>query len=123
MRRIDMKYKEQFSEPVFSEKTTGGIDNSGDLGGSSYPGPDTPLVTLTPHPNTADTPKEDNWVHRADNMRCRTCMFFVRKEAAPGTVYPSPVGRCRHRSPTMKGWPVMFSTDWCGDHKLDENKL
>jgi hypothetical protein len=23
----------------------------------------------------------------------------------------------------MNGWPVMFPGDWCGDHKLDEEKL
>lgn len=23
----------------------------------------------------------------------------------------------------MNGYPVVFETDWCGDHKLDENKL
>jgi len=21
----------------------------------------------------------------------------------------------------MSGYPVVFDTDWCGDHKLDEN--
>lgn len=30
------------------------------------------------------------------------------------------IGRCRRRAPTMNGFPVMFPTDWCGDHKLDE---
>lgn len=33
------------------------------------------------------------------------------------------IGRCRRRSPTMGGWPVMFETDWCGDHKIDETKI
>jgi hypothetical protein len=35
----------------------------------------------------------------------------------------SPVGRCRRHAPSMSGWPVMFTADWCGDHKLDENKI
>ncbi|MDH3291549.1 MAG: hypothetical protein OEO20_11460 [Gemmatimonadota bacterium] len=64
--------------------------------------------------------KTDNWKHRAANMRCQTCMFYVPK------VTPSPrtaVGRCRERSPTLKGWPAVFPTDWCGAHKLDEAKL
>jgi hypothetical protein len=33
------------------------------------------------------------------------------------------LGRCRRHSPTMSGWPVVFVNDWCGDHKLDENKV
>ena len=56
--------------------------------------------------------KEDNWKHRAANMRCLTCMYWVQKLMA--------VGRCRRHSPTMSGWPVQFADDWCGDHKLDE---
>ncbi len=71
----------------------------------------------------------DNWKHRAANMRCCTCMSFVLKAAccrdsedtAPET--ERAIGRCRHNAPTMKGWPVMFSDDWCGEHKLDENKI
>jgi hypothetical protein len=33
------------------------------------------------------------------------------------------LGRCRRHAPTMAGWPAVFESDWCGDHKLDENKL
>lgn len=25
------------------------------------------------------------------------------------------------KSPTMKGFPVVFDDDWCMEHKLDEN--
>ncbi len=32
------------------------------------------------------------------------------------------VGRCRRHAPTMNGYPAVYMTDWCGDHKLDENK-
>ena len=56
---------------------------------------------------------EDNWEHRSINMRCRTCMYYVLKSGN--------VGRCRRHAPTMQGWPVMYDSDWCGDHKLDEN--
>lgn len=35
----------------------------------------------------------------------------------------SSIGRCRRRAPTMSGYPVVFLADWCGDHKLDENKV
>ncbi len=64
---------------------------------------------------------EDNWKHRNANMKCQTCMWFVGKAVAEAQT--SNIGRCRKKAPTMSGWPVMFSTDWCGDHKLDENKL
>lgn len=65
--------------------------------------------------------KQDNWEHRSENMRCKTCMYFVPKfkKEDPGT----DIGRCRRNAPTMSGWPVMFVTDWCGEHKLDENKI
>lgn len=56
----------------------------------------------------------DNWMHRSENMLCKTCMWYVPK---------GNVGRCRRRCPTMNGWPVMFPSDWCGDHKLDETKI
>jgi len=59
--------------------------------------------------------KNDNWKHRSDTMRCRTCMYFVEKSDL--------LGRCRRHSPTMKGWPVVYHSDWCGDHKLDADKV
>lgn len=57
----------------------------------------------------------DNWKHRSENMLCKTCMYFVPKKGK--------IGRCRRSAPTMKGWPALFETDWCGDHKIDENKV
>ena len=84
---------------------------------------------------------EDNWKHRSSNMKCGTCMYFVAKEVLARTVgiaysltdvvkkkkppeQPKLVlGRCRRNAPTMKGWPALFDNDWCGDHKLDENKI
>jgi hypothetical protein len=33
------------------------------------------------------------------------------------------LGRCRRHAPTMSGYPVVFENDWCGDHKLDEDKV
>lgn len=73
---------------------------------------------------------KDNWKHRADNMRCKTCMWFCPKESAqnePETESPNVcvavinLGRCRRHAPTMNGYPVVFVNDWCGDHKLCEN--
>lgn len=87
-------------------------------------------VTLTPEQRNAalDPPKldpsqldplppDDPWMHRSVGMRCSTCMWYVPKKV--GATSP-PVGRCRRHAPTMGGYPVVFVTDWCGDHKLNE---
>ncbi len=58
----------------------------------------------------------DPWKHRRTGMVCRTCMWFVIKS-------DSKLGRCRRHAPTLGGYPVVFKMDWCGDHKLDENKV
>lgn len=66
----------------------------------------------------------DNWKHRSKGMRCGTCMFFVVKEPTgpqPATEGDVLFGRCRKNAPTLNGWPSVFGTDWCGQHKLDEN--
>ena len=67
----------------------------------------------------------DNWKHRSSGMRCGRCMFFVEKikmeiqQIEPVVLF----GRCRRHAPTMNGFPAVFSTDWCGDHKLNEDKI
>ncbi len=67
---------------------------------------------------------QDNWKHRSSKMKCETCMYFVIKHReGDGPRDEREVGRCRRNAPTMKGWPVMFNTDWCGEHKLDENAI
>jgi hypothetical protein len=67
--------------------------------------------------------ERDPWAHRSEGMRCRSCLWFVKKAADPHEpMRHNPVGRCRRHAPTMSGYPVVFSDDWCGDHKLDENK-
>ena len=73
----------------------------------------------------------DNWNHRSKGMYCSTCMWFIVKVpdfpdteiAEVGSVISPRIGRCRRHAPTMNGWPVMFESDWCGSHKLDENKI
>ena len=66
----------------------------------------------------------DPWVHRSSGMRCRTCIWFVPKvNNAPTKPDVQIVGRCRRHAPTMGGYPVVYQTDWCGDHRLDENKV
>lgn len=73
----------------------------------------------------------DPWKHRSEGMRCMTCMWFVEKDSRPcggggGGNVPEferrqlAFGRCRRHAPTMTGYPAVFGTDWCGDHKLDE---
>lgn len=56
----------------------------------------------------------DPWKHRSEGMKCSTCMWFVLKGLS--------LGRCRRHAPTMNGYPVVYPTDWCGDHKVGENK-
>jgi hypothetical protein len=68
----------------------------------------------------------DPWKHRSESMKCKTCMWFVIKatDSMENPVLPLPeLGRCRRHSPTMNGYPAVFTHDWCGDHKLDENKV
>ena len=69
----------------------------------------------TPREGPRSPAEVDNWQHRAENMRCQTCMWYVPKNEK--------IGRCRYNAPTIKGWPAMFPTDWCGQHKIDENKV
>ena len=69
-------------------------------------------------------PIADPWIHRSEGMRCKKCIWFVPKVAAAskqGMLYD--IGRCRKHAPTMGGYPVVFVNDWCGDHRIDENKL
>jgi len=71
---------------------------------------------------------DDPWRHRSAGMRCRTCMWYVPKapqrpaEIPDGPFVIYEVGRCRRHAPTMGGYPVVKREDWCGDHRLDENK-
>jgi len=64
----------------------------------------------------------DPWKHRSEGMRCTTCIWFVAKESNRLKDREHEVGRCRRHAPSMGGYPVVFGGDWCGDHRLDENK-
>lgn len=67
---------------------------------------------------------EDNWKYRSYNMKCGSCMWYVRKENNKGSdVVSVDFGRCRRHAPIMSGFPAVFGADWCGDHKLDENAI
>lgn len=59
--------------------------------------------------------EQDNWEDKAREMICRTCMYYVPKK--------SDIGRCRRNAPTMQGYPVVYETDWCGNHKIDADKM
>lgn len=66
----------------------------------------------------------DPWVNRSEGMKCRTCIWFVAKvNLLPMKPEAPIVGRCRRHAPTMNGYPVVYQTDWCGDHRVDENKV
>lgn len=75
-------------------------------------------------------PTKDPWKHRSKGMVCATCMWNVMKEQTQPVSRDNPItsekpvlGRCRRHAPTMNGYPAVFPNDWCGDHKLDENKI
>lgn len=68
--------------------------------------------------------EKDPWKHRSAGMRCRTCMFYVPKvPAGPISKDEAKIGRCRRNAPTMRGFPAVFPNDWCGEHRIDENRL
>lgn len=54
--------------------------------------------------------KGDNWKHRSEGMLCGKCMYFCNY-------------RCRRNAPTIAGWPAVYPTDWCGNHKLDKTTM
>ena len=68
----------------------------------------------------------DVWTAKTNTMRCGTCMYFVVKlresDRATKRLHQQ-LGRCRRHAPTMRGYPVVYPEDWCGDHKLDSDKM
>lgn len=65
----------------------------------------------------------DPWKHRSKSMNCYTCMWYTEKAKDEDSKNTAPIGHCRRHAPTMNGYPVVFETDWCGDHKLNENAV
>lgn len=61
----------------------------------------------------------DNWKNRPKGMICATCIWYAPKTNQSMLA----IGRCRRHAPTMQGYPVVYDTDWCGDHKIDEGKI
>jgi hypothetical protein len=68
---------------------------------------------------------QDPWKHRSEGMRCQTCIWYVPKIPTNPTKPQDyrGLGRCRRHAPTMNGYPVVWCDDWCGDHRIDENKV
>ena len=60
-------------------------------------------------PQPESVTAKDNW-RDLSTYNCKTCRFYVPKD--------DKVGRCRRHAPTMGGFPVVYPSDWCGDHKL-----
>ena len=58
--------------------------------------------------------QSDPWSGRQTGMKCRTCIWFVAKEQ---------ISAIKPDAPTMGGYPVVFVNDWCGDRRVDENKI
>lgn len=71
---------------------------------------------------TEDASNKDFWKHRSSMMKCYSCMWYISKNSKTIFTPEYEVGRCRRHCPTMGGFPVVRGGDWCGDHKLDENK-
>jgi hypothetical protein len=57
----------------------------------------------------------DNWKNRSIEMLCKTCLYYVPKNEI--------IGRCRFNPPTLKGFIPVYPIDWCGQHRLNEQKL
>jgi len=60
----------------------------------------------------SNTTNKDNWKDKATGMVCSTCTNYAPKNEF--------IGRCRRNAPTMKGFPAVFPTDWCGEHKMND---
>ena len=52
---------------------------------------------------------KDNWENR-EMFICKTCMHYINT-------------RCRKHAPTLSGFPAVYLTDWCGDHKITKQIL
>jgi len=64
----------------------------------------------------------DRWDRKTD-FGCESCMFYVPKFSHAADPPCRGEGRCRRHAPTMKGYPVVFVDDWCGEHKRGSNPI
>jgi len=117
--KITLKEKELAGEPENTTKEAGpygsGLKMTADR--LREMGARTTEDLLSKFPDLAK--KQDPWKHRGLGMKCSTCMWYLAKDSDA----PVEIGRCRRHAPTMNGYPVVYPTDWCGDHKLNENSI
>jgi len=114
--------------------------NLAEIAGLYFPA--LPKDILSKSDEMSSTIQEDPWQGRTTGMKCRSCVFFVLKKPDSPQMLEEPcipnipvgvpvhrinnnrIGRCRANPPTAtRGFPVVFEDDWCGGHRLDENKL
>lgn len=61
----------------------------------------------------------NNW-----SRSCKTCKFYVEKIPTNTEKNYTIVGRCRRNAPSAgEGYPAVFPDDWCGQYRIDENKV
>lgn len=58
---------------------------------------------------------EDNWADKSTFV-CVTCMWYKPKEMLEST--GQPIGRCRAHPPDIRGFPIVYATDYCGQHRM-----
>jgi len=58
---------------------------------------------------------------KASKMKCPTCSWFEETELYHKIDKKcfALIGTCRKHAPTTNGYPPVFTTDWCGDHRSD----
>ena len=62
-------------------------------------------------PATTPVVKGDNWRKGNNRYICNTCAHYLNY-------------RCRKHAPRgLEGWPAVFPTDYCGDHKMDKHTM
>ena len=135
-RRVELRMVREFSRPIY-----GGAEMPGQPGWDG-PGPH-PEAEVVPndagrlrrdcldhaeqvsgapvqdHLGKLDRPA-DNWPSERGlgTHVCGTCMWFVRKAGSRDDEEKGVLGRCRRHAPTLGGFPAVFESDFCGDHKL-----
>jgi hypothetical protein len=56
--------------------------------------------------------------------KCKFCKFYVEKIPFDVKRTYTVIGRCRRNAPkATEGYPVTFPGEWCGQFKIDENKI
>ena len=55
---------------------------------------------------------------------CKTCKFYEEKVPAKQDRNYTMIGRCKRNAPQAgEGFPMVYPTDWCGQYRIDENKI